>query len=158
MLSRTQRVAIYNAQRTLYLDAGRRPSPLEGVRIMLENTAGAGSSIGRSFEELAAIVDAVGDAARVGVCLDTCHLFAAGYDLRRRSGYEAAFLAVRFGRAGHRGGSRSGARVARRGRHQSRHGVRGAKLRASAAGESGQTGLAAATYPAWARRPWNRAV
>ncbi|MGH7348739.1 MAG: deoxyribonuclease IV [Candidatus Rokuibacteriota bacterium] len=50
-------------------------------RIVLENTAGGGSSIGRSFEELAAILAAVREPARVGVCLDTCHLFAAGYPL-----------------------------------------------------------------------------
>ena len=60
------------------------------VRIVLENTAGGGSSIGRSFEELAAIVGAVEDGPRVGVCLDTCHLFAAGYDLRTAQGYRAA--------------------------------------------------------------------
>lgn len=65
------------------------------VRIVLENTAGAGSSIGRSFEELAAIVDAVGDAARVGVCLDTCHLFAAGYDIRTAAGYRSAMTRCR---------------------------------------------------------------
>lgn len=57
------------------------------VRIVLENTAGGGSSIGRSFEELAAIVHAVADPGRVGVCLDTCHLFAAGYDIRTVDGY-----------------------------------------------------------------------
>jgi deoxyribonuclease-4 len=60
------------------------------VRIVLENTAGGGSTIGRSFEELAAIVAAVEDRPRVGVCLDTCHLFAAGYDLRTAQGYRAA--------------------------------------------------------------------
>jgi deoxyribonuclease-4 len=57
------------------------------VRIVLENTAGGGSSIGRSFEELAAIVDTVADPGRVGVCLDTCHLFAAGHDIRTADGY-----------------------------------------------------------------------
>jgi deoxyribonuclease-4 len=65
------------------------------VRIVLENTAGGGSSIGRSFEELAAIVDAVEDRARVGVCLDTCHLFAAGYDIRTAEGYRRAMARCR---------------------------------------------------------------
>jgi len=60
------------------------------VRIVLENTAGGGSSIGRSFEELAAILDVVEGSARVGVCLDTCHLFAAGYDIRTAEGYQSA--------------------------------------------------------------------
>ncbi|HSE06410.1 MAG TPA: deoxyribonuclease IV [Methylomirabilota bacterium] len=60
------------------------------VRIVLENTAGGGSSIGRSFEELAGVVGAVGDPDRVGICLDTCHLFAAGYDIRTAEGYRLA--------------------------------------------------------------------
>ncbi len=49
---------------------------------LLETTAGQGTSLGRSFEEIAAIIDLVEDKARVGVCLDTCHIFAAGYDYR----------------------------------------------------------------------------
>jgi deoxyribonuclease-4 len=65
------------------------------VRVVLENTAGGGSSIGRSFEELAAIVAAVRDPARVGICLDTCHLFAAGYDLRTALGYRSAMARCR---------------------------------------------------------------
>jgi deoxyribonuclease-4 len=60
------------------------------VMVLLENTAGGGATIGRSFEELRQILEAVRRPERVGLCLDTCHLFAAGYDLRRRSGYEAA--------------------------------------------------------------------
>jgi deoxyribonuclease-4 len=59
------------------------------VRIVLENTAGGGASVGRSFEELAAVIGAVADGDRVGVCLDTCHLFAAGYDIRSPAGYRA---------------------------------------------------------------------
>lgn len=65
------------------------------VRIVLENTAGGGSSIGRSFEELAAIVAAVREPARVGVCLDTCHLFAAGYDIRTADGYRSTMARCR---------------------------------------------------------------
>lgn len=60
------------------------------VRVALENTAGAGGTLGRTFAELGAMLDRVGRARRVGVCLDTCHLFAAGYDLRAASGYQAA--------------------------------------------------------------------
>lgn len=67
------------------------------VRIVLENTAGGGSSIGRTFEELAAILAAAEDGGRVGVCLDTCHLFAAGYDIRTAAGYRSAMTrAVRL--------------------------------------------------------------
>jgi deoxyribonuclease IV len=60
------------------------------VMVLLENTAGGGATIGRSFEELAALLGAVKEPGRIGVCLDTCHLFAAGYDLRSREGYDAA--------------------------------------------------------------------
>ncbi len=52
------------------------------VTAVLENTAGQGSNLGHSFEQLAFIIEKVHDKTRVGVCLDTCHLFAAGYDLR----------------------------------------------------------------------------
>jgi deoxyribonuclease IV len=48
----------------------------------LEDTAGAGGTLGRSFEELAALLDAAGGGKRLGVCLDSCHLFASGYDVR----------------------------------------------------------------------------
>ncbi|MDQ4099395.1 MAG: deoxyribonuclease IV [Chloroflexota bacterium] len=56
---------------------------------LLETTAGQGTTLGRSFAELAAIIEQVEDKARVGICLDTCHVFAAGYDYRDRDGYEA---------------------------------------------------------------------
>jgi len=60
------------------------------VRIALENTAGGGGTLGRTFGELGALLDRTGRARRVGVCLDTCHLFAAGYDIRTPVGYAAA--------------------------------------------------------------------
>jgi deoxyribonuclease-4 len=60
------------------------------VRIALENTAGGGGTLGRSFAELGALLDRTERARRVGVCLDTCHLFAAGYDVRTPAGYAAA--------------------------------------------------------------------
>jgi deoxyribonuclease-4 len=60
------------------------------VMVLLENTAGGGHTIGRSFEELAALLGGVKVPERVGVCLDTCHLFTAGYDLRSPRGYRAA--------------------------------------------------------------------
>lgn len=54
----------------------------ESVAAVVENTAGQGSNIGYSFEQLAEIIDQVEDKSRVGVCFDTCHAFASGYDLR----------------------------------------------------------------------------
>jgi deoxyribonuclease-4 len=54
----------------------------------LENTAGAGGTLGRSFEELAALIDASGGGRRLGLCLDSCHLLASGYDIRTAAGLE----------------------------------------------------------------------
>lgn len=53
-----------------------------GVTAVIENTAGQGSNLGSSFEQLAYLIERVEDRSRVGVCIDTCHAFAAGYDLR----------------------------------------------------------------------------
>jgi deoxyribonuclease-4 len=63
--------------------------PRHRVRILLETTAGQGTSLGHRFEQLADILDRVEAAQRIGICLDTCHLFAAGYDLRTPEGYRA---------------------------------------------------------------------
>ena len=57
--------------------------------LLLENTAGAGFTIGRTFEELARIVDLSGGGARIGVCLDSCHLLASGYEVRDPSSMKA---------------------------------------------------------------------
>jgi deoxyribonuclease-4 len=57
----------------------------EGCELHLENTAGAGGTLGRSFDELAALIDAAGADKRLGVCLDSCHLLASGYDVRTPS-------------------------------------------------------------------------
>ncbi len=60
----------------------------EGVTAVIENTAGQGSNVGFDFAHLAAIIDQVEDKSRVGVCIDSCHAFAAGYDLSTPEGYE----------------------------------------------------------------------
>jgi len=60
-----------------------------GVKLVIENTAGQGSNLGYKFEHLRFIIDRVEVKSRVGVCLDTCHTFTAGYDLRTREAYEA---------------------------------------------------------------------
>ncbi|MEW5875885.1 MAG: deoxyribonuclease IV [Candidatus Zixiibacteriota bacterium] len=56
--------------------------------LLLETTAGAGSHIGSTFEELQSILERVGDPLRTGVCLDTCHIFSAGYDIRDEAVYK----------------------------------------------------------------------
>ncbi|MEI8185856.1 MAG: deoxyribonuclease IV [Chlorobiaceae bacterium] len=61
------------------------------VTAVIENTAGQGTNLGYRFEQLAALVDQVEDKTRVGVCLDTCHLFASGYDLQTTAAIESTF-------------------------------------------------------------------
>ncbi len=63
----------------------------EGVIAVIENTAGQGSNLGWRFEQIAAMIEQVEDKSRVGVCLDTCHTFAAGYDLRTLEACEQTF-------------------------------------------------------------------
>lgn len=62
-----------------------------GVTAVIENTAGQGTNVGYKFEHLAAIIDKVEDKSRVGVCIDTCHAFAAGYDVRTKEAFEKTF-------------------------------------------------------------------
>ncbi|MGD9854803.1 MAG: deoxyribonuclease IV [Planctomycetaceae bacterium] len=59
------------------------------VEFWLENTAGQGTNLGHRFEHLATLIDGVKDSTRLGVCIDTCHTFAAGYGLRTKSEYKA---------------------------------------------------------------------
>ena len=58
------------------------------LRVLLEITAGQGTNVGYTFEHLAAILEFVDRPDRMGVCMDTCHLFAAGYDIRTAEGYQ----------------------------------------------------------------------
>lgn len=59
-----------------------------GVTAVIENTAGQGSNLGHRFEQIARIIDGIDDKSRVGVCIDTCHAYSAGYDLATDSGYD----------------------------------------------------------------------
>ncbi len=71
------------------LDEVHAQTPGITARCLLENTAGQGSNLGWRFEHLATILEGVKDPDRLGVCLDTCHLFAAGYPLRTEKDYRA---------------------------------------------------------------------
>ena len=62
--------------------------------VLLECTAGQGSHVGHRFEHLAALLDGIDRPGRVGICLDTCHLFAAGYDISTQSGWDATIAAL----------------------------------------------------------------
>lgn len=63
----------------------------KGVCAVIENTAGQGSNLGYSFEQIAYMIDHVEDKSRVGVCIDTCHAFAAGYDIKSENGFRETF-------------------------------------------------------------------
>ena len=66
-------------------------SETENVTIVVENMSGQKNVIGSSFEDLAAIIDKVSDKSRIGICIDTCHAFAAGYDLRTKDSFKKVF-------------------------------------------------------------------
>lgn len=63
----------------------------KGVKAVIETTAGQGSNLGHEFEEIAYIIDKIEDKDRVGVCVDTCHTFAAGYDMTTEETYNATW-------------------------------------------------------------------
>jgi len=77
--------AIKRAGRTIK----RALSHSDGCELHLENTAGAGGTLGRSFAELSALLDAAGGDERLGLCLDSCHLYASGYDVATPEGLQA---------------------------------------------------------------------
>jgi deoxyribonuclease-4 len=74
--------AIERAAKTI----GEALKESEGCDLHVENTAGAGGTLGRTFEELAALIDGAGGGKRLGACLDSCHLLASGYDVRTADG------------------------------------------------------------------------
>ena len=63
----------------------------KGVTAVIENTAGQGTNLGHTFEQIKFIIDHVEDKSRVGVCIDTCHAYASGYDVRSKDGFKAVF-------------------------------------------------------------------
>ena len=65
----------------------------KNVKAVIENTAGQGSNLGYKFEHLARIIEQVEDKSRVGVCVDTCHMFTSGYDIRTRETYDTTWSA-----------------------------------------------------------------
>jgi deoxyribonuclease-4 len=84
-----QAISLVSSALTTVLKARRRGKTM----ILLEHTAGQGTTVGATFEEIAAILDGVKAGGRLGVCLDTCHLLASGYDVCTESGYRATFEA-----------------------------------------------------------------
>jgi len=78
----------------LGLDKAMEMAEGEGVRVLIETTAGQGTSLGGSLEEISAILQGSRFGELLGVCIDTCHLFAAGFDLGKRDGYNATIDAL----------------------------------------------------------------
>jgi len=76
------------------LDRIHAAIPDHRVVTLLETAAGQGSCLGCTFEELGRVISLVDDKRRVGICIDTCHVFAAGYDIRTRAGYERMIAEV----------------------------------------------------------------
>src|SRR5205085_909222 len=75
------------------LDETHRRCPNFRVQVLLETTAGQGTCLGHRFEHLARILELTAESGRVGVCLDTCHVFAAGYGLSPSAEYQATLRA-----------------------------------------------------------------
>jgi deoxyribonuclease-4 len=80
--SHLDRIDVDACLRTIADSINRALEVTDGVTAVIENTAGQGTNLGYRFEHLAAIIDRVDDRRRVGVCIDTCHTLAAGYDIR----------------------------------------------------------------------------
>ena len=97
-------------------------SQTEGVTAVIENTAGQGTNLGWRFEHIARIIEGVDDKSRVGVCIDTCHTLAAGYDLSTEMGYQFTMeeyervIGLKYLRTVHLNDSKKGA-----GSHVDRH-------------------------------------
>ena len=73
------------------IDTAFKERPAQRVKVLLEHTAGQGRTVGHRFEHLATILGHLDGSPRVGVCLDTCHLLASGYDISDASGYDDTF-------------------------------------------------------------------
>jgi deoxyribonuclease-4 len=76
------------------LDETHRQTRGIKTKCLLETTAGQGSCLGRTFEQLAAMIDGVADPDRLGICVDTCHIFAAGYPINAEKDYQATMRAL----------------------------------------------------------------
>ena len=87
-----EKAGIRNMSRSL--DVAHRRTRGYRTRVLLETTAGQGTVVGWRFEQMAAILDGVKDPGRIGLCFDTCHVFAAGYDISTKAGYEETMDAL----------------------------------------------------------------
>ncbi len=89
--SHLKKIAEEDCLRTIAESVNLALDRTEGVIAVIENTAGQGSNLGYTFEQIRFIIDHVEDKTRVGVCIDTCHAYSAGYDIKTPEGYEETF-------------------------------------------------------------------
>ena len=83
------KISVSQSIRNVAQSVNRALEHTRQVTAIIENTAGQGSTLGHTFQQLAEMIDQIQDKSRVGVCLDTCHSYAAGYDIKTRKGYKA---------------------------------------------------------------------
>ncbi len=89
--SATPEQSIQDCLKTIAASLNQALDKVDSVIAVIENTAGQGTNVGNTFEQIARIIDLVEDKSRVGVCLDTCHAHAAGYNLKSENGVAAFF-------------------------------------------------------------------
>lgn len=89
--SHLKKVSIDQCLSTIADSINKTLEQTKGVTVVIENTAGQGSNVGFDFEHLKKVIDQVEDSKRIGVCIDTCHAYAAGYDLTTEEGYKKAW-------------------------------------------------------------------
>ena len=90
--SHLNKVSVEQCLDTIAANINLALSMTTGVKAVIENTAGQGSNVGNKLEEIRYIIDRIDDKSRVGVCIDTCHFYSAGYDIV--NDYEGAFAAL----------------------------------------------------------------
>ncbi len=89
--SHLKKISEESCLNTIAESINRALEKTRGVTAVIENTAGQGTNLGYRFEHLAYIIDRVEDKSRVGVCIDTCHTYTSGYDIKTEAGYNKTF-------------------------------------------------------------------
>lgn len=84
-------ISTEECMKTIAMSVNMAHGKTRGVTAVIENTAGQGSNLGYTFEQLRFIIDNIDDKSRAGVCIDTCHTFSGGYDIRTQETFEKTF-------------------------------------------------------------------
>lgn len=89
--SHLNKIAVGDCLATIAESVNMALHKTKGVIAVIENTAGQGSNLGHTFEQIGQIIGQVDDKSRVGVCIDTCHAFTAGYNIKTKGGFDSVF-------------------------------------------------------------------